>query len=569
MVLCQNLKTLSSWYHVSSFGTDGIQIMGGSKTSEEKGKCASCGNAAETRCTGCRNVFYCGRECQKKGWSQHKDSCRPFAVSKRKDVGRFLVASRDLTVDDVILCEAPLVMGPKQMTEPVCLGCYKHITSKYRCPRCSWPTCGPECDAQAAHAPECQVTSAAGVDLDAEMASAETPVHLYEVVTVLRCLVIASRDSKKWRASTERLNTRYLKAVGSPQYHHNQEYVVNALRDKFLLHQHPGVDASDAAIHTALGLLQINNIPTKTRYGEVQAIYPMSSLLSHSCIPNTKMQWENGRLTVRASDPIKRGDPITAIFTDILWGTRARQDHIQQTRLLTCTCKRCQDPTELNTFFSALKCRRCGGTVLPEKPLDDASPWLCRECSHQMTTEEVLGTNLALGAAVEVALTKPSITSLEALQKEWVQRVHPNHYHLHAVKHSLLQLYGRSKEKANEEEKDEAHWIEIDKKEKVCKEFLTVCSRLDPSTQHTVPFVGLTFYEYHKTILQNAQRHFSQAKLTTQQLKKRMLLSKALLRKALDIFKNEPEDTPEGQLCITCEEEIIRIGKWMLAVGLV
>ncbi|XP_063610042.1 uncharacterized protein LOC134783959, partial [Penaeus indicus] len=131
MVVCQNLKTLSSWYHVSSFGTDGIQIMGGSKTSEEKGRCASCGNEAETRCTGCRNVFYCGRECQKKGWSQHKDSCRPFAVSKKKDVGRFLVASRDLAVDDVILCEAPLVMGPKQMTEPVCLGCYKHITSKY------------------------------------------------------------------------------------------------------------------------------------------------------------------------------------------------------------------------------------------------------------------------------------------------------------------------------------------------------------------------------------------------------------------------------------------------------
>ncbi|ROT76478.1 Protein msta, isoform A [Penaeus vannamei] len=503
MVVCQNLKSFSSWYHVSSFGTDEIQIMGGSKANEEKGKCDSCGNEAETRCTGCRNVFYCGRECQKKGWSQHKDTCRPFAVNKKKDVGRLLVASRDLAVDDVILCEAPLVMGPKQMTEPV--------------------------------------TSAAGVNLDVEMANAETPIHLYEVVTVLRCLVIASRDSKKWRASTERLNTRYLKAVGSPQYHHNQEYVVNALRDKFLLHQYPDVDASEAAIHTALGLLQINNIPTKTRYGEVQAIYPMSSLLSHSCIPNTKMQWENGRLTVRASDPIKRGDPITAIFTDILWGTRARQDHIQQTRLLTCTCKRCQDPTELNTFFSALKCRRCGGTVLPEKPLDDASPWLCRECSHEMTTEEVLGTNLALGAAVEVALTKPSITSLEALQKEWVQRVHPNHYHLHA----------------------------IDKKEKVCKEFLTVCSRLDPSTQHTVPFVGLTFYEYHKTILQNAQRHFSQAKLTTQQLKKRMLLSKALLRKALDIFKNEPEDTPEGQLCITCEEEIIRIGKWMLAVGLV
>lgn len=178
-------------------------------------------------------------------------------------------------------------------------------------------------------------------------------------------------------------------------------------------------------------------------------------------------------------------------------------------------------------------------------------------------------TSLALGAAVEVALASPTIPTLEALQKEWLTRVHPNHYHLHAVKHSLLQLYGRSKEKADENERDEAHWQEIAKKEKACKEFLTVCSRLDPSTAHTIPFVGLTFYEYHKTILQNAQRHFAQAKLTKQQLKKRMLLSKALLKKTMEIFKNEADDTPEGQLCRTCEEEVIRIGKWMLAVGLV
>ena len=57
-------------------------------------------------------------------------------------------------------------------------------------------------------------------------------------------------------------------------------------------------------------------------------------------------------------------------------------------------------------------------------------------------------------------------------------------------------------------------------------------------------------------------------RLTTEQLKKRMFLSKALLRKAREIFVEEPEDTPEGQLCNTCEEELIKIGKWMLAVGL-
>ncbi|KAK3874343.1 hypothetical protein Pcinc_020730 [Petrolisthes cinctipes] len=533
------------------------------------GVCGWCKGVAETKCTGCRAVYYCSRECQKKGWPHHKDNCRPVTVSKNKECGRFLVASRDLSVDDLVLTEAPLVLGPKPDTEPLCLGCYRKLPGSYRCSRCSWPLCGVECESSPDHQPECEVTKAAGITVPINTQGGAQ--QLYEIVTPLRCLVMASREPKKWRGWCERVNARYQSAVattgGPHQLRLSQQHVVQVLRDVFKIHQF--TDASEATIHTVLGLLQVNHVPTKLPYNELQAIYPTASLLTHSCMPNTKPLFKDGKLILQASDPIKQGQPITAIYTDILWGTRARRDHLRHTRLLSCSCRRCVDPTELGTNFSALVCRRCSQSVLPATPLDDQSPWTCLGCSHKVIVEEVLRTSLALGAAVEVALASPTIPTLEALQKEWLPRVHPNHYHLHAVKHSLLQLYGRSKEKANENERDEAHWQEIAKKEKACKEFLTVCSRLDPSTAQTIPFVGLTFYEYHKTILQNAQRQFAQNKLTKHQLKKRMLLSKALLKKTMEIFKNEAEDTPEGQLCRTCEEEVIRIGKWMLAVGLV
>ncbi|XP_064097941.1 SET domain-containing protein SmydA-8-like [Macrobrachium nipponense] len=544
--------------------------MGGPSSAGEEGgngECASCGRPAETKCTGCRNVYYCGRECQKKGWPNHKDVCRPFTISKNQKCGRHLVASRDLEVDDLIITEAPLVLGPKQDTEPVCLGCYKRISGNYRCSRCTWPMCGPKCESSPEHQPECDVTRAASLNIPLD--DVDSPNHLYEVITVLRCLVLAGKEPKRWKSATERLNNRYMMTAGMPQYYHNEEHVVQVLKHKFKLEEYPDIDASEASIQNALGLLQFNNVPTKTAYAEVQAIYPMASLASHSCVPNTKPIFKDGKLTLQASDPIKRGEPITSIYADILWGTRARRDYLWQTRLFCCTCRRCRDPTELNTYFSALICRKCSKIMLPIDPLSEYAPWTCAECSNEMSIEEALRTTLSLGAAVEIALTTPTIETLEALQSEWLPRVHPNHYHLHAVKHSLLQLYGRSKEKADQEEKDAAHWIEIAKKEKACKEFLTVCSRLDPSTSHTIPFVGLTFYEHHKTILQNSQRLFSQGKLTTQQLKKRMLLSKALLKKAMEIFKHEAEDTPEGQLYITCEEEVIHIGKWMLAVGLI
>ncbi|KAK8397381.1 hypothetical protein O3P69_004837 [Scylla paramamosain] len=507
--------------------------------------------------------------------------CGPFTVTKRKDVGRLLVASRDLEVGEMILSEAPLVIGPRQDSEPLCLGCYRRTSGDYRCSQCSWPLCGRQCEASPDHQPECRVTRAAGITISLQQVPG-SPSHPYELVMPLRCLVVAGQggaEAQRWRTCTARLNTTRLHSSTTQQQQQQlqleQEHiqqlqqVATALRDTFRLHSCPGVDSSDASIVTILSLLQLNQVPTKMPYAEVMALYPMASLVSHSCMPNTKPQWKDGKLTLLASDPIAKGDPITGLYTDILWGTRARRDHLRHTRHVNCSCRRCSDPTELDTNFSALVCRRCRKNVLPSNPLDDTAPWVCCGCGLQVSVEEALALSLALGAAVEEALGNPTITSLEALQGEWLKKVHPNHYHLHAVKHSLLQLYARTQEKADNGDKDDTHWQEIAKKEAACKEFLTVCSRLDPSTAHTAHCVGLTFYEYHKTILQSAQRHFALNRISRQQLKKRMLLSKALLKKTMDIFRDEAPDTPEGQLCHTCEEEVIRIGKWMLAVGLV
>ena len=34
-----------------------------------------CGKSAPYRCTRCREVWYCSRECQKSHWGEHKPSC--------------------------------------------------------------------------------------------------------------------------------------------------------------------------------------------------------------------------------------------------------------------------------------------------------------------------------------------------------------------------------------------------------------------------------------------------------------------------------------------------------------
>ncbi len=49
---------------------------------EDGGTCPVCKKSASLKCAGCRQIFYCRRECQKKHWKKHKNECKvlPYKV---------------------------------------------------------------------------------------------------------------------------------------------------------------------------------------------------------------------------------------------------------------------------------------------------------------------------------------------------------------------------------------------------------------------------------------------------------------------------------------------------------
>ena len=49
---------------------------------DDAGICPVCQKLAETKCTGCRKLFYCGRDCQRRHWKVHKFDCKqiPYKV---------------------------------------------------------------------------------------------------------------------------------------------------------------------------------------------------------------------------------------------------------------------------------------------------------------------------------------------------------------------------------------------------------------------------------------------------------------------------------------------------------
>lgn len=70
------------------------------------------------------------------GVNKHKPSSKPsyfhLQILESKELGRYMVASRDLKAGDIIFKDEALVIGPKTITEPVCLGCYKRVDGSYR-----------------------------------------------------------------------------------------------------------------------------------------------------------------------------------------------------------------------------------------------------------------------------------------------------------------------------------------------------------------------------------------------------------------------------------------------------
>lgn len=75
-------------------------------------------------------------------------------------------------------------------------------------------------------------------------------------------------------------------------------------------------------------------------------------------------------IKVRSTVDIPKGEMLYATYTFTLTGTQSRQEHLKKGKYFTCNCKRCTDPSELDTHFSTLKCQKCEiGNIMSSNPL--------------------------------------------------------------------------------------------------------------------------------------------------------------------------------------------------------
>lgn len=441
--------------------------------------CGECNKVATVVCGGCWVVGYCARDHQLTGWPKHRPKCRPWRVGTSPELGRFMVTTRDVAAGEILMQDAPLLLGPKMMTEPVCLGCYRPVNDDhYTCQGCGFPLCSSDCEGTEDHEPECSAVRDSGVPVKVSMFGEAN--SLYECITPMRILSLRDKNPSLWNKIMT-LESNCDMREGTEVAAITQRTVVDIIHNRLQLED----EYETEVIEKVLGILDTNAFEIRLPDSSILGVYQKASLLEHDCVPNTHRTFDADlNLVVRAAIPIKRGHHLTSCYTEPLSTTSVRQEHLRATKYFTCGCKRCMDPTELKTFTSALKCSDCaekqeeeakqkrlaekadrgrggprgakrggvanrinqfqtggasssskpeeesplGPWIVPVDPLSPSSIWKCLSCGHPTTDDypERI-TSVMQEEAEELEETNPSVEACESFLEKWKSTFHPNH----------------------------------------------------------------------------------------------------------------------------------------------
>lgn len=498
------------------------------------GKCAVCSIESKLKCSNCSQVYYCSANHQKQDWKNHKPRCHPFLIESNEKFGRYLIASRDIRAGEIILKEAALVCGPSQITGPVCVGCMKGLTAAdhLECERCGWPICQRECQNSPEHAGECELTAARGSKIKIQHFVAPHPS--YQCLAALRCMLLKEKKPEKWERFIQ-LESHDSERLGTPQWRSDLECIA-----KFIPRFFKREEWSEEEILKVTGILQINGHEIPLSEPPYVAVYDYGSLVEHSCYPNvTKSISDKGELIFWTVNPIKKGTNLSICYSDALWGTSSRQNHLQQTKLFKCECVRCKDVTEMGTMYSAIKCNKkdCTGLALPNSLETWGCDWKCRTCGETIDKAYVADINDRAGTDLAVMQKNDVENCFKYLHhySKWL----PNcHYYLAEVRIVLSQLIGSN----SPEELQSLDNNSLNKKIEFCRESLELYKILAPAEARGL---GLLHFNLHAALAELGRRASAEdTDFCTNCLEESM----KHVEQAVNLLQHEPKVLSEGHM---------------------
>lgn len=367
--------------------------------------------------------------------------------------GGSVVATRDIEPLEIILTDTPILVTPYDSSSPVCMQCYKSLTSVSNCCVCQHPVCG-ECDGEE-HAENCGVLQGVGGGGDDSTL----------VLGVLRLLSL--RDKEEW-SKIESLLPLIVRTTQADvgEWKRVQTEVVDVVKTK--------KDVEDDLVHHLYELVSKHSIELSLRKEKIEgrALYPLLALVNHSCVANSgyAVNPDDFSVVLRARKKICEGEEITRSYVPAVYGVPKRKQDLTNDWGVTCHCERCSDVTEFGTFVSAVKCSSCGeGLILPQDN-KEGSLWSCRSCSIPYEAEMIQ--KLLQNMEEQLRnISDISVKAFETFMRKNTKDLYMKHYLNLIAQRNIIEILARKNNITREECK---------KSIRLCKSYMSTLSRLDP-----------------------------------------------------------------------------------------
>ncbi|XP_059093239.1 SET domain-containing protein SmydA-8-like isoform X3 [Tigriopus californicus] len=446
------------------------------------------------------------------------------------------MATRRIEAGQLIFKETPLTVGPLHETKPVCLVCWKAVDGSYQCEKCHLLMCSLECAEAEIHVKnECQVFGSQHRP-PIQISNFDQFHPFYQCITPLRGLKLKERYPQKWRALKGMMDH----CEDRPKdihYEVNQKNVVQFLRD------HWNVPCSIEEINHVIGALEVNAFEV-SGVGGGRGVFPLTALMSHCCISNTRYtMYDDYHTECRANVTIEVGEEITDFYVSPLHGTQYRRTHLRDGWFFDCQCIRCQDPTECGSYQDAHRCgsNDCMGNVISLKPLDYDSDFKCEQCDFLLSRKEREQIEDGLTENLD-KIDKNDDDGLEKLLESALLKVQDTHFIVTAIKRYLVYIYGRVPGRM-------LHQMSLEgalRKRTLCRDLLTTYDIIVPGLTRER---GLTLFELKSVEMYLVKKSLEGfLDLTKAEKLERLELCSKLLRESQACLQYESSDTFENMV---------------------
>ncbi|KAL8485506.1 hypothetical protein ACS0TY_027698 [Phlomoides rotata] len=374
-------------------------------------------------------------------------------TSSLPEKGRCLFTTREFSPGEVIISENPYVCVPnknKESPQSKCEWCFSS-TSLKKCSACHvvW-YCSSKCQRSdwKLHSVECNILS----KVDKGRLKSLTP----SIRLMVKLCMRRKLENEKIFPTFATENYKHVEALVSHMSDVDEEQLLLYAQMANLVNlilQWPDSQINMKEIAEFFSKLACNAHTICD--GELRplgtGLYPVISIINHSCLPNSVLVFEGRQAVVRAMQNIQKGTEVLISYVDIAGSTLTRQKALKEQYYFSCACSRCvklgqSDDIKESAILEGYKCKdsKCDGFLLRG---DDNKGFICQQCGLLRDKEEIAKITKEVKSISEKASMSLScghnteaIVAYKMIEEFQLKLYHPCSINLMRTRETLLKI---------------------------------------------------------------------------------------------------------------------------------